>query len=159
MAVSETGVYAEPTSYSRKHAEAEYEAQSGFGALSDLVRRLTADLGTMIGLKIDLLKAELKESISGYLKDSVWLAAAAVMGLFAFVFLNLTLMFGIAALLPFSTPVNLLLGALAITLLYAIGAGVILMMVKKHFANRTIVPERSVEEMKRDKQWLSETLT
>ncbi len=159
MAVNETGVYTEPTVYTRENAGAEYDGNSGMSAISEMIRRLTADLGTMISLKIDLLKAELRESVTGYLKDGIMLGAAAVLGVFAAVFLNLTLLFLIAWLLPFSTEVNLLLGALTVALLYAIGAGIIVMMVRKHLAERTIVPERSVDEMKRDKQWLSETLT
>lgn len=159
MAVRETGIYTEPTAYTRESEGAEYEAKSGMSVISEMVQRLTADLGTMISLKIDLLKAELGASIKGYAKDGVMIGAAAVMAVFAVVFLNITLMYLIAWALPFSTEVNFMLGALAVTLLHAIGAGIILMLVRKHLAQRTIVPERSVEEMKRDKQWLSETLT
>lgn len=160
MAIRETGIYTEPgacgcdtedgTREFRTHAEA--------SRLADMVHRLTADLGTMISLKIDLLKAEIRESVNGYAKDGVMLAIAAVMAVFAALFINVVLMCALARLFPFSDPINYALGALVVTLLHGTGAVVLALIARKRMAKRTLVPERTLQEFKRDKEWISDTI-
>jgi len=160
MALRETGIYTEPASntHAGSHDGPEFRTQAEANGLAELIKRLTADLGTVISLKIELLKAELRESVSGYAKDGVMLAIAAVLGIFAALFINVTLMCLFARLFNFSDPINYALGALIVTLLHAIGAGVLFMIARKGMAKRTMVPERSLEELKRDKQWIADTI-
>jgi len=161
MAIRETGIYTEPTSYTGRAGDdsgPEFRTQGEANGLISMIQKLTADLGTMISLKIDLLKTEVREAVTGYAKDGIMLGAAAVMGVFAFLFLNFVLMFLFAKLFPVDAPLNYALGAGVVTLLYGIGAGVLFMMARKRMAKRSIVPERSVADIKRDKQWITDTI-
>jgi uncharacterized membrane protein YqjE len=162
MAIRDTGIYTEPTSYCATDPvdapRAEFRTEAEAGGLADMIRRLTADLGTLITLKIDLLKAEVRESVSGYAKDGVMLAIAAVMGLFAALFINVVLMCLFARLFPFSDPINYALGALCVVLLHGIGAAALVMIARKRMAKRTMVPERSLQEFKRDREWITDTI-
>ncbi|MGI8907812.1 MAG: phage holin family protein [Candidatus Sumerlaeaceae bacterium] len=158
MAIRETGIYPESDTRIRTHDGPELRTEAESNGLADMIRRLTADLGTMISLKIELLKAEMRESVSGYAKDGVMVAIAAVMGVFAALFINVVLMCLFARLFPFSEPINYALGALGVTLLHGIGAGVLFMIARKRMSKRTLMPERSMQEMKRDKQWITDTI-
>jgi len=159
MITRDTGIYTESANYTSTEPDgSQYRTSAEANGLADLIKRLTADLGTMISLKIELLKAELRESVGGYAKDGVMLGIAAVMGVFAALFINIMLMFLIARLLPFSDPINYALGALAVTLLHGIGAAILVMMAQKRMKTRSLVPQRSLEEMKRDKQWIADTI-
>lgn len=156
MAIRDTGIYTETEDPRYQQTRGGFSAGIDTGTIADQIRRLTADLGTMISLKIDLLKTEIRDAVVGYTKDGLMLAVAAFLGIWAAIFLNLTLMFLLARIFPFSQPINYALGALCLTVLYGIGAGILVVAAKNRMAKRSVVPERSVEEMKRDKQWLTE---
>jgi len=126
-----------------------------FEALPDMFRRLAAEITSMISLQIALLKAELKDGIKGYAKGSAFLVAAAVPAVLTFLFLEIALGFLLAALFPFSLPVNYGLGFGIIMLLNGIVAGTLAWLGLKAFKKHSLVPERSIEEMEKDKQWLT----
>ena len=161
MAIRETGIYTEPTSYQAPRAAQngpEFRTQAEAASLTDMIRKLTADLGTILNLKIELLKAEIRDSVSGYMKDGIMIAIAAGMGFFAAIFINVVLMCLFARLFPFSDPINYALGALIVTLIHGIGATLLFMMARKRMATRTLTPERTIQELQRDKQWITDTI-
>lgn len=126
-----------------------------FEALPEMFRRLAAEVSSMISLQVALLKAEIRDGVKGYAKGSAFLAAAAVPAVLSLLFLEIALAFLLAALFPFSLPVSYGLGFGIVMLLNAIGAGVLAWVGVKEFRKHSLLPERSMEEMERDKQWLT----
>jgi len=125
-----------------------------FEVLPEMFRRLAAEVTSMISLQIALLKAEVTDGVKGYAKGSAFLVAAAVPAVLTFLFLEIALGFLLSALFPFSMPVNYALGFGIVMLLNGIVAGLLAWMGIKAFKKHSLVPERSIQEMERDQQWL-----
>jgi len=126
-----------------------------FEALPDMFRRLAADVSSMVGLQVALLKAELTAGIKAYAWGAGFLMAAIVPAVLAFLFLEIALGFFLAALFPFSSPINYGLGFGIVMLLDAIGAGILAWLGVKEINKHSLVPDRSIQEMEREKQWLT----
>lgn len=124
--------------------------------IGSLVSRLGNNISEMLGLRAELLKEELKESGRTLARDSALLVSGAVLGLFAVGVLSLALVSLVAWLLPFTLLASLALGALIVGVAYAAIAGVLAWYGLDHLKKRGVAPERSIEEMEKDKQWVSE---
>lgn len=128
---------------------------SRFEALPDLFRRLAAEISSMMSLQVALLKAEVADGVKGYTRGAILLAAAAVPALLTLLFLEAALACFLAALFPFSLPVSFGLGCALVMLLNAVVAAIAAWVGLKEFRRHSLVPRRSIEEMERDKQWLT----
>lgn len=126
-----------------------------FDALPDMFRHLAGEISSMLSLQIALLKAEVVDGIKGYSKGGAMLLAAAVPAVMTVLFLEIALGFFLAALFPLSLPIAYGLGFAIVMLLNAIVAGVLVWMGVKQFRKHSLVPKRSIEELERDKQWLT----
>lgn len=124
-------------------------------ALPEMFRHLAAEVSSMVSLQIALLKAEIRDGVKGYAKGAMFLAVAAVPAVLTLLFLEIALGFFLAALFPFSLPVNYGLGFGIVMLLNALVAGGVAWMGFKEFRKHSLVPERSIEEFEREKQWLA----
>lgn len=120
-----------------------------------MFRHLAGEISSMVSLQIALLKAELFEGIKSYGFGTALLLAAAVPAVLTVLFLEIALGFFLASLFPFILPVAYGLGFTIVMLLNAIVAGVLVWMGIKQFRKHSLVPKRSIEELERDKQWLT----
>lgn len=134
--------------------ETEGSRFSDLKEIPNLIKKLGNDITRFVDQNVTLLKVELRNEIQGYIKDGVMLGLAGVMAVMGFLLINIAVACFIAALLPFSLPVSYGLGFLAVSLIYGIAAGVVFAIAKKRISERHVVPEKTVEELKRDKQWL-----
>jgi Putative Actinobacterial Holin-X, holin superfamily III len=66
--------------------------------LTQALTELLADLGDLVQKEIQLAKAEVTEKITSRLRASVWMVAAAFMGLIAFLLVVEAAVFGLASL-------------------------------------------------------------
>lgn len=123
-----------------------------FTYLGDLFSRLSSDLGSLFSLHMDLLKAELSESAGKLAKDSAMLAVAGVLGLFAFMGITLGLIALVASFFSMNAFLSAAAGAGIVGVLYAIIAGVLASVGISHLKKRSLTPERSIQEAKRDKE-------
>jgi hypothetical protein len=74
-----------------------------------------------------------------------------------FALLNVAIAFGISTLLGgtnLSQPAQYAIGFLATGFLYLIIGGIIITAMKNRLAKQHLVPDRTVEELRKDKQWL-----
>jgi hypothetical protein len=125
--------------------------------LGELFSRLTSDLGELFSLHMDLLKAEARDSVKTLARDSALMITGAVLGLFAFWGLTLALMALIAGLLPIENALLAFAAGTAIVgVLYAIIAGALVMAGIKHLQKRSLAPDRTIQEIKRDKEAVKE---
>jgi uncharacterized membrane protein YqjE len=130
-------------------------------SLPSLVSRLGDDVMQLFDTKLSLLKVELKEEANEYARDGILIAAGGIIATIGFALLNVALAFGISTLFAdadLSQPAKYAIGFVAAGLLYLIVGGVIILAMKKRLAKQSLVPDRTVEELRKDKQWLKNEL-
>jgi uncharacterized membrane protein YqjE len=113
--------------------------------LSEILKDLVNDLGRLVRGEIALLKVELQENITRLGTGAGLFGGAGVMGLFAFEFLLLALMFGLVAM-----GLQFWLAALIVGLLLAVIAAVLAMSGKKKVANASLAPAETIAQVKTD---------
>jgi uncharacterized membrane protein YqjE len=128
--------------------------------LPSLFGRLGDDVMKLLDTKLSLLKVEVTEDVSAYVRDGVMIAIGGVIAVVGFALLNIALAFGISALMPadWQQATRYAVGFVATGALYLIVGGIIIMMMKNRLTRRHIVPDRSVEELRKDKEWLKKEI-
>ncbi|HEX8096738.1 MAG TPA: phage holin family protein, partial [Pyrinomonadaceae bacterium] len=134
------------------------EARGGeLDSLPGLFGRLGDDVMQLLDTKLTLLKVEVKEETEAYVRGAVMIGVGAVIALVGFALLNVAVAFGISALLAdtaLSQPAKYAVGFLITSVVYLVVGGILIVVMKNRLAKRDMMPERSVEELRKDKQWL-----
>ena len=126
-------------------------------SLPALVGRLGDDVMQLFDTKISLLKVEIKEEVSAVAKSGALIAAGGIIAAIGFALLNVAIAFGISTLFAgtdLSQPAQYAIGFLTTGLLYLIVGAIIVTTMKNRLAKQHLVPDRTVEELRKDKQWL-----
>ena len=142
-------------------APATSTAQAGeLEALPALFGRLGDDVVTLLDTKLSLLKVEVKEDADAYIRGGVMIGIGGVIAAIGFALVNVAVAFGVSTLLPtdWSQPARYALGFVITGVVYLIIGGIIVIVMKNRLANRNPVPSRSVEELRKDKQWLKKEM-
>ena len=129
--------------------------------LPALVTRLGDDVMQLFDAKISLLKVELKEEANAYARDGAMIAVGGVIAALGFALVNVAVALGITTLLAnadLSQPAKYAIGFGSAGLLYLIVGGVIVSVMKSRLAKQSLVPDRTVAELRKDKQWLKKEL-
>jgi uncharacterized membrane protein YqjE len=130
-------------------------------SLPGLLGRVGEDLATLLDAKLGLLKIEIKEDIRAYARGGVAIGVGSVIAAVGFALLNVGIGFLISALFEntkLSQPMKYALGFLITAVIYLLVGGGVIVLIKKRLAGRGIVPERSLAELQKDKQWLKKEL-
>ena len=129
-------------------------------ALPALVGRLGDDVMKLLDTKLSLLKVEVKEDADAYIRGGVMIGIGGVVAAVGFALLNVAVALGVATLMPedWSQPARYAVGFVVTGLVYLIIGGIIVMVMKNRLANRNPVPTRSVDELRKDKQWLKKEI-
>ncbi|HEX3280863.1 MAG TPA: phage holin family protein [Pyrinomonadaceae bacterium] len=125
--------------------------------LPSLFSRLGDDVMQLFDTKMSLLKVELKEEANAYARGGAMIAVGGVIAAIGFALLNVAVAFGISILLAsvdISQAARYAIGFLVAGALYLIVGGIIVSTMKKRLAKQSLVPDRTVEELRKDKQWL-----
>ena len=126
-------------------------------SLPSLFSRLGDDVMQLFDTKMSLLKVELKEEANTYARGGAMIAVGGVIAAIGFALLNVALAFGISALIAnmeISQPAKYAIGFVAAGVLYLIVGAIIVSTMKNRLARQSLVPDRTVEELRKDKQWL-----
>ncbi|HKO61607.1 MAG TPA: phage holin family protein [Pyrinomonadaceae bacterium] len=126
-------------------------------SLPVLVGRLGDDVMQLFDTKISLLKVEIKEEVSAVAKSGAMIAAGGIIAAIGFALLNVAIAFGISTLFAgtdLSQPAQYAVGFLTTGLLYLVVGAIIVFAMKNRLAKQHLVPDRTVEELRKDKQWL-----
>jgi uncharacterized membrane protein YqjE len=129
--------------------------------LPSLVTRLGDDVMQLFDTKLSLLKVELKEEATEYARDGVMIAVGAIIAAVGFALLNVALAFGISLLFAstdLSQPAKYAIGFVTAGVLYLVVGGIIITTMKGRLAKQSLVPDRTVAELRKDKQWLKKEL-
>jgi uncharacterized membrane protein YqjE len=118
-----------------------------FGKLGDEVMQL-------MDTKLNLLKVEVKEEANQYVRDGALVGTGGIVATVGFALFNVAVALLVSTLFPFSQTVNFALGFVVTGLVYMIIGAIVLVTMKNRLGKRALVPKTSVEELRKDKQWL-----
>ena len=119
-------------------------------SIGDLLSDMTSDLSTLVRQEMELAKEEMKVEVNKAGKAGAGFGGAAVVGLLAGVGLVLTLGFALDAFLW------RWLAFLIVTAVLGAIAAALGMAGKKKIDELNPKPEKTIQTLKEDKQWLSE---
>ncbi|MGB8507455.1 MAG: phage holin family protein [Pyrinomonadaceae bacterium] len=143
------------------------QANADIDSLPSLFGRLGDDVMTLVDTKLSLMKVELKEDASVYARNGVMIVVGGVIAVIGFALVNIAVGCFVALLFASDNPNAVLqkygptsygLGFLITGAIYLIIGGVIAYLAKNRLAGFNPAPETSMEEFRKDKQWLKKEM-
>jgi uncharacterized membrane protein YqjE len=134
------------------------DVQADIESLPALFGRLGDDVMQLLDTKLSLLKVEVKEDADAYIRGGVMIGIGGVIAAVGFALLNVAIAFGVSTLFAntaLSQPAKYALGFVITGVVYLVIGAIIIVMMKNRLAKRDPVPNRSVDELRKDKQWLT----
>ena len=147
----------------RVDVPATVEPQPEIENLPTLFGRLGDDVMRLVDTKLSLIKVELKEDASFYARNGAFTAVGALVALIGFALANVAVAFFIAnffandsagAVAQKFGPTSYGLGFLITGVVYIVVGLVIVLVMKSRLANHYPAPTTTIEEIRKDKQWL-----
>ena len=128
--------------------------------LPAMIGKLGDQVMTLVDAKLGLVKVELKEEATAYGSNIALIAVGGVIAAIGFALLNVAIAFFMARLFfySFSPPISYALGFVVTGILYLVIGGIIIVVMKNRLAAINPAPERTLEEFRKDKQWLKKEL-
>lgn len=126
-------------------------------SLPNLFSRLGDDVMQLFNSQLALFKVEIKEEANAYARGVTMIAIGAVIATVGFVLLNVAIAFAVSTLFAqanFSQPASYALGFVVTGGFYLLVGAIVVMLMKSRLARQDLVPQRTVEELRKDKQWL-----
>jgi uncharacterized membrane protein YqjE len=130
-------------------------------SLPTLFSRLGDDVMELFNSQLALFKVEIKEEASAYARGVTTIADGAVIAVVGFALLNVAIAFAVSTLFAqanFSQPASYALGFVVTGAFYLIVGAILVMLIKNRLAKQELVPQRTVQELRKDKQWLKNEL-
>jgi uncharacterized membrane protein YqjE len=130
-------------------------------SLPNLISRLGDDIMQLVNSQLALLKVEIREEANAYARGAAMIAFGAAVAVVGFALLNVAIAFAVSTLFAkanFSQPASYALGFLATGGFYLIVGAIVVLIVKNRLAKQNLVPKRTVQELRKDKEWLKNEL-
>lgn len=130
-------------------------------SLPTLFSRLGDDVMELFNSQLALFKVEIKEEANAYARGVTMIAVGAVIAVVGFALLNVAIAFAVSTLFAqanFSQPASYALGFVVTGAFYLIVGAILVMLMKNRLAKQELVPQRTVQELRKDKQWLKNEL-
>ncbi len=148
------------TSLSRTNGELPTRAADN-ESLPTLFSRLGDDVMELFNSQLALFKVEIKEEANAYARGVTMIAVGAVIAVVGFALLNVAIAFAVSTLFAqanFSQPASYALGFVVTGAFYVLVGAIVVMLMKSRLAKHELVPHRTVQELRKDKQWLKNEL-
>jgi len=129
--------------------------------LPNLFSRLADDVMELVNSQLALFKVEIKEEANAYARGAAMIAFGAAVAIVGFALLNVAIAFAVSTLFSqanFSQPASYALGFLVTGGFYVLVGAIVVLVMKNRLAHRNLMPERTVQELRKDKQWLKNEL-
>ncbi|HMF56070.1 MAG TPA: phage holin family protein [Pyrinomonadaceae bacterium] len=142
-------------------APARIEPPTDIENLPSLFSRLGDDVMTLLDAKLNLLKVEVKEDATAYARGGAIIAAGAVVATVGLTLLLIAIAFGVSTFFAgtnLSEPAQYALGFVITGAVFLAIGGITVMVMKSKLAKQDMVPDRTVEEFRKDKEWLKKEL-
>src|SRR5215208_1984045 len=149
------------TSLTRDERADELATQSDTENLPGLFSRLGDDVMDLFNSQLALFKVEVKEEAGAYARGITMIAFGAVIATVGFALLNVAIAFAVSTLFAqanFSQPASYALGFVVTGGFYLLVGAIVVMLMKNRLAKHERVPPRTVDELRKDKQWLKNEL-
>ena len=130
-------------------------------SLPTLFSRLGDDVMELFNSQLALFKVEIKEEAKAYARNVTMIGVGAVIAIVGFALLNVAIAFAVSTLFAqanFSQPASFALGFVATGGFYVLVGAIVVMLMKNRLARQDLVPQRTVAELRKDKQWLKNEL-
>ncbi|HEX6715955.1 MAG TPA: phage holin family protein [Pyrinomonadaceae bacterium] len=130
-------------------------------SLPTLFSRLGEDVMELFNSQMALFKVEIKEEASTYARGVTAIAIGAVIATVGFALLNVAIAFAVSTLFAqanFSQPASYALGFVVTGGFYVLVGAIVVMLMKNRLAKQQLVPQRTVAELRKDKEWLKNEL-
>ena len=135
--------------------------RSGVEGLPNLLSRLGDDVMQLINSQLALFKVEIKEEARSYARAATMIAFGGVVATIGFALLNVAIAFAVSTLFAsanFSQPASYALGFVVTGVFYLLVGGILALVMKNRLAKQELVPPMTVQELRKDKQWLKSEL-
>ena len=129
--------------------------------LPTLFGRLGDDIMQLFNSQLALFKVEIKEEANAYARAVTMIAIGGVIATVGFALLNVAIAFAVSTLFAqanFSQPASYALGFVVTGGFYILVGALVVMLMKNRLAKQDLVPQRTVAELRKDKQWLKNEL-
>jgi len=129
--------------------------------LPNLFGRLADDVMELVNSQLALFKVEIKEEANAYARGAAMIAFGAAIATVGFALLNVAIAFAVSTLFSqanFSQPASYALGFLVTGGFYVLVGGIVVLVMKNRLGRRNLMPQRTVQELRKDKQWLKNEL-
>ena len=129
--------------------------------LPAMFERLGGQVTRLFDQKLALLRIELKEDVDAYVRGAVVMVAGGIVAAIGFALANVALAFVVSILfipLNISQPAKYALGFITTGVIYLIVGSVVILVTKTRLAKQGLVPQRTLKELERDKEWLQREL-
>jgi len=126
-----------------------------------LLTRLGDDVMQLFDTKVSLLKVEVHEEVNAFLRAGIVIAMAAMVALIGFALASVALAFGISTQLAntaLTTPARYGLSFVIVGAVYLIAGTITALAMKGRLSRQSLLPNRSVDELRKDKEWLKKEL-
>ena len=130
-------------------------------SLPTLFSRLGEDVMELFNSQLALFKVEIKEEANAYTRGIAMIGVGAAIAVIGFALLNVAIAFAVSTLFAqanFSQPASYALGFVITGAFYLIVGAILVMLMKSRLAKQELVPQRTVQELRKDKQWLKNEL-
>lgn len=117
-------------------------------SIGDLIREVSQDVSTMLRQEIELAKAEVREEAKETGKAAGMLGGAGFAGVMVAVFASLAALLGLANVMDAGW------AALIVTGVWALAAAALFVAGRSRMRQVTPKPERTIESMKENAQWV-----
>ncbi len=139
----------------------EVATRTDVDSLPGLFSRLGDDVMELFNSQLALFKVEIKEEANAYARGITMIAVGAVIATVGFALLNVAIAFAVSTLFAqanFSQPASYALGFVVTGAFYVLIGGIMVLLMKNRLAKQDLVPQRTVAELRKDKQWLKNEL-
>ena len=129
--------------------------------LPNLFSRLGDDVMQLFNSQLALFKVEIKEEASAYARGAAMIAFGAAVAVVGFALLNVAIAFAVSTLFAqanFSQPASYALGFVVTGGFYLLVGAIVILVMKSRLARHDLVPQRTIQELRKDKQWLKNEL-
>jgi uncharacterized membrane protein YqjE len=140
--------------------DAAVEPQTEIEGLPALFGRLSDGVTTLLDTKLSLLKVEIKEDVTGYISGAVKILIGGIIAAVGFAILNVAVALFIGSLMreTMDPALRFALGFVITGVLYLLIGGIFIITAKNRLAKQDMVPNRTVSELRKDKEWLKKEL-
>ena len=129
--------------------------------LPTLFSRLGDDVMDLFNSQLALFKVEIKEEAQAYARNIAMIGVGAAITIVGFALLNVAIAFAVSTLFAqanFSQPASFALGFVVTGGFYVLVGAIVVMLMKNRLGKQDLVPQRTVAELRKDKQWLKNEL-